>query len=264
MRRCCSTAPDTLVAGVREEIRRLLGEDGTVYLLGGQQALSAAVEQSLRDEGWTVIRVAGPSRVETALAVADLAGQLDGSPATAALARADAPADNPTAAWADSVTSGAWAASTGSPILLTPTAELHPAVATWLSAHPTTRPVVVGGTAAVSAAVQQEAGADVRVDGPNRFATASAIAGALWADEPAGYLVANGTDERGWAFALPAAGLAADLGRPMLLVERDRLPAETDATICQGTARAALTLVGGSSLIGPQVRGALDGPCPSG
>ena len=251
-----TAALDPRTAG---EIERLLGGSGTVTLLGGEPALSAAVADALEAGGYTVRRLFGPSRVETAVAIA--AAVAPGGTAAVALARADAPPGNPTAAWADAVTGGAWSAATGTPVLLTPSAELHPAVAGYLaSTNPADR-VLLGGEAALSAAVADGVGAHRRVSGANRYATAAAIATALFGQPHAGYLVTAGDHADGWAYALAAAGLAADTNQPLALVETGRLPTETRELTCAGGALAATTVIGDDTVVAPATRDALRQPC---
>lgn len=240
------------------EIDRVLGGTGTVTLLGGESALSAAVADALTAAGYTVVRLQGPSRVETAIAVARAAAPQ--SPATVALARADGPPDNPTAAWADAVTGGAWSAASGAPVLLTATAALHPAVAAYLEETAPARRVLLGGEAALSPAVAGAAGPHERIQGSNRYATAAAIAAVLWVEPAGGYLVTAGDHPEGWAYALAAAGLAADVTQPVLLVETARLPDETAASTCAAGAET-LTVIGGDTVVSPDVRAALSQPC---
>lgn len=67
--------PDTLDVRSAAEIGRVLPAGGTVFLLGGEAALTAAVADAVSALGYTVQRLAGASRVETAAAVA---ARLDG------------------------------------------------------------------------------------------------------------------------------------------------------------------------------------------
>lgn len=258
------TDPEELDAGTLAEVQRLLGDGDRVYLLGGEAALSAAVEQAVVDAGFTPFRLAGASRVETSLAIAGHARDIGGT-GRLVLARADGPAGNPTAAWADSVTAGAWAANEAVGVVLNPSDQLHPAVATRLEEN---KPQVflMGGEAALSAAVQAEVAARVpeviRVSGANRYATAVAIADQLWGDAASGtYLVTSGDATDGWAYGLAGAGLGAALDAPLLLVETNRLPAETDARLCATGTRADVQVLGGPDVVSDEVRAAMATPC---
>lgn len=245
------TTSGGLHADVAAEIDRLMPDGGTVYMLGGIDALTEAIEADLTDAGHATVRLAGPTRVETALAVADAAVRLFGEPDTVALARADV--------WADAITGGGWAAKTGQPVLVTQTDRLHPAVAEWLDARPDLTATALGGPTALSDDVVDQADA-VRVAGPNRYGTAVAIAG-TWPVEPAGFVIGNGDADLAWGYALIGAGLAADLDQPVLLVESDRLPGETDDATCGGGERAATTVVGPEALVAQSVRDQLESTC---
>ncbi|PPK97719.1 putative cell wall binding repeat protein [Kineococcus xinjiangensis] len=66
------TPPGSLAPEVAAEIRRVLADGGTVYLLGGTSALSAGVETAVRNLGVRVQRVQGADRYATAVEVAKL------------------------------------------------------------------------------------------------------------------------------------------------------------------------------------------------
>lgn len=65
---------DVLSTATEAEILRVLPIGGTVYLLGGESALSAAVEERLGAIGYVPVRLAGVNRFETAAVVADFLG----------------------------------------------------------------------------------------------------------------------------------------------------------------------------------------------
>ncbi len=247
------------------EIARVLPPGGTVYLLGGTVAIGQAVEDELRGDGYRTRRLAGASRVETSVAVADEFRRLHPDlEHFAGLARAAGPPDNATAGWADSVTGGA--VSVGLlPILVTPSDALHPAVAGWLSADAPSDTVLFGGTTALSAEVEAGVPNALRLAGAERTETAAIIARELWAQETTGlraYLVLNGFHSQGWAFGLAAAGLASDYGTPLLMVDDDGVPQAT-ADLASGGCEVDLLLVGSSEVISDDVEGRLDAldPC---
>lgn len=147
------------------------------------------------------------------------------------------------------------------PILLTQTDSLHPAVRTHLDRYRPETVVLLGGEAALSAAVAAEIPGVQRIAGPNRFATAVAVADELWTTTSGEYLVTSGTAVDGWAYGLAAAGLGGQTDRPLLLVETDRLPAEIDAALCATGTRAPVTVIGGLDVVSQQVRDAMTAPC---
>ncbi|WP_370327850.1 cell wall-binding repeat-containing protein [Euzebya sp.] len=256
------TGTDALPDVTRDEIGRVLDPGGTAYVLGGEAAVSGAVVSALEAEGVEVVRLAGPSRVETSVAVAEevrrLAATRGAAPTQVALARAGGPADNPTAAWADSVSSGAWTAAEAIPTVVTDTASVHPAVAAFLDEVAPDQTVLLGGTAALSAAVEADVPNPRRIAGASRAATAQAIATELIGIPASGrVLVAvDGFRADGWLFGLPAAGLAADLGGALALVS-EPMPPETSALACSPDDVDVL-LAGGLAVIPATTAAALD------
>jgi putative cell wall-binding protein len=150
------------------------------------------------------------------------------------------------------VTGGAWAARAGVPILITPSDSLHPAVAQALQAFAPSRTVLLGGTAALSAGVEQSVPRPRRVAGATRGDTAARIAAELWGGSPSRFVVIPGYHVDGWAYGLAAAGLAADNNAPVLIADGSGAPPQTLDTIRPPTCTQAtdLTLVGGPDVIG--------------
>lgn len=157
---------------VAAEIRRLGADE--VLLLGGTSAQSAAVQTGLEALGVRVERLAGRDRYETAVSIA-----------TEARARWSdggvAPSDDVILAsgttFPDALAAGPLAATTRSPILLTPPDRLAPVVATALDDFGATRVVAIGGTVALSERATSSTGRPVdRVAGMDRYATAVMVA----------------------------------------------------------------------------------------
>ena len=66
------TAPNNLDSRTANELLRAVPKNGTIYLLGGVEALSPAVHDAVAALGYSDIRrLAGPTRYETALAIYD-------------------------------------------------------------------------------------------------------------------------------------------------------------------------------------------------
>ena len=68
------TPSAALDGSVKAEIARALGKPGpfkTVYVLGGEQALSPSVYNSVKSLGYVVKRIAGPDRYATSVAIAE-------------------------------------------------------------------------------------------------------------------------------------------------------------------------------------------------
>jgi putative cell wall-binding protein len=134
-----------------------------VVVVGGENAVAPAVVSQLQTMGIAVRRLSGATRYETALAVADF------ERATVAPASASASGGlgftgdevflATGQAYADALAGGPLAANQGSPVVLTTSATLVPAVGTWLTAHKGGLSAVtaLGGVVAVSNAALQAA-----------------------------------------------------------------------------------------------------------
>lgn len=235
---------DTPLRGdVAAELRRVLGPrdcgDGDppdVFLAGGTAAIGTVVEAALVEEGYCVQRLGGATRIETAVMVADAVPQPS---ATVVLARSDD--------WADAASIGAWASATRSRVLVTPTEALAGPVADALTRMAPEDIVLVGGTAALSEAVE-DAAADIapvrRVAGAARDQTATAIAEEVWGDDASGsFAVGHGYAGTGWTFLFAGAPLAGSSGRPILLAD-DNGPTAASQAVLDTTDPESVVLLG--------------------
>ena len=224
-------------------------------LLGGEAALSAAVEAELVGDGLDVDRIAGESRYDTARLVAERLG------ATTAVVVEGRNA-NPFRGWPDAVAASSWAASTGRAILLVEADRLPDETADALGVM--TDVVVVGGTVAVSADVQSQvdaiAGDVERISGDTRYATSVAVVERSLADGNSLDVVwlATGT---GFADALTAGPAAALTSGVLLLIDGGN-PAGGAESLAFLEANAddvgSVFLVGGETAITPEVADAVD------
>ncbi len=226
------TPRDRLADQVRREILRI-GATQAV-LLGGETVLSPAVAQQLEALGLTVERIAGADRFATAAAIAERL------PSTTAWVVEGANTD-PARGWPDAVSAAAPAARAGDPVLLTTRDVLPTATLDALRDRGITDVVVVGGTAAVSAAVEQqlvgEGRSVVRLAGADRYTTSAAVAAR---DTTSRVVVATtGLD---WPDALAAAGAAAGWDALLVLVDGQDLD-RSGATLDLVEARAFDRLV---------------------
>jgi putative cell wall-binding protein len=196
-------SPGGVEEEVVKEIQRVLPKGGTVYLLGGQQALSGAVEATIREFGFTPRRVAGPDRMSTAVGVADEIG-----PAANAFI---------VNAWnfpdALSAGSAAGAASGGAHILLTNPDAVPGPTAAKLSGGGYQRRFVFGGPVVVHDATAAGLRANERIAGADRDGTSAAAANRFF-PKPAAAWVADGGDFVG---GIAGGAMAAKLGGPLLL-----------------------------------------------
>jgi putative cell wall-binding protein len=159
----------------------------------------------------------------------------------------------------DALTAAPLAGSLDGPILLVGD-RLGTAVAGEVGRLGASSAVIIGGVGAVNAVVQSELhhmGLDVRrIPGENRFDTTALIAREVGLPESGEVAVANG---RGFADALSVAAMAAAEGLPVLLTERDTLPADSAEALTALGAQQSLIL-GGTAAVSADVAGRLPDP----
>ena len=130
------TPSDSLHPATAAELTRVLAPGSTVYVLGGTAAITEATATAITFLGFEVERVAGPTRVETATAIADRLGVLR----TLLVANGQ---DFP-----DPLIAGAAAPSVDGAVLLVNGDAPHPATDAYLAARPDADVVAVGQPAA--------------------------------------------------------------------------------------------------------------------
>lgn len=189
-------------------------------------------------------RLAGPGRVTTAI---EVSRDSYNSATTVLLATGGV--------YADALAAAPLAVSLDAPVLLTEADGLNADTLSEITRLGATDVVLLGGEDALAAAVVDDlesAGLTVdRIGGDNRFGTAAMIANRLGVGQEV--LIAEGEradPDLGWQGALGASALGATHGVPLLLVNAERLPPETEALLTQDT---TVTLVGNDADVTPPV-----------
>lgn len=193
--------------------------------------------------GPAVIRLAGPDRYATAAVVASA------TPGTAAFVATGT-------AHPDAMAVAAVAATADSPVLLTMRDAVSEVTVGALVDLSPSSITVLGGTAAVSAAVVGDLadhGTVTRIAGPDRVATAAAISRTFLAPGVDTVVVATSGAPHD---ALVAGPLAARLGGPLLLVGPDAVPTATAEELERLGPRRILVL-GDEAAVGSEVEAAL-------
>lgn len=203
------TTGDRLHEPTAAEIDRVLADNGEVVLLGGTDALSGRVADDVRSRGHAVRRIAGATRVETAL---EIAGRL-GDPDEVLIADGFG--------FPDALAAGAAAADRDAAVLLTTPDEPAAALQGYLAGRPSTR-WAIGGPAA-RAFPRARA-----VTGRTRFETAEEVARTLF-DAPATAALARGGD---FPDALAGGAHAGAIGGPVLLSPADELHPAAGGVLC--------------------------------
>jgi hypothetical protein len=221
------TAGDALTPAVAAEIARALPPAGTVYLLGGDAALSPTIQSTLIADGYQVVRLGGADRYATALKVADALGD----PSTVMLASG--------VNFPDGLTGSVAAAHVHGALLLTDGATLPSAVAAYLTAHP-------GDVTAVGGPAAKAAPEATPIVGADRYATAALVASTFFAS-PTFVGITSGED---FADGLAAGSQLASVGGPLVLSGPSSLPASSTSYLQSiHTSAATIDIYGGTDML---------------
>ncbi|HUH08311.1 MAG TPA: cell wall-binding repeat-containing protein [Egibacteraceae bacterium] len=245
------------------EIQRL--SPGRALLLGGEAALSIQIEQDLDALGIaSVERLGGATRFGTAAAVAEQVAEAGVDPLHVYITEGSHPDES--RGWPDAVAVSGLSALKRRPILLVEADRLPSETAAALEDLDVSQATIVGGTAAVSSAVELAiAAAGVNVDrlpGDTRYETSfrTAVASIGAGAEPAELWLATGTN---WPDALSAGPAAAAAGGVLLLVSGTDLAASPLVEQWLSDHRPTqITLLGGTAAISAEVENALSALLP--
>lgn len=258
------TGSDGMLGETTEaELRRTLPTGSNVYLLGGSAALPTALEDRLVALGYVPARLAGADRVATSVAIAREVVRLHGSGgdrppfATVMIAAGQH--------WPDAVLSGQLGAWWGYPVLLTGPDRLPAAVVGLLAELAVERVLLIGGEAAVGAAVADDVrtllpdAVLTRLSGPTRVGTAVAIAGhhlaelaALGEPAPDAAVVVNARRDDAFAHILSATPVLGATAAIAVAVEGEDgsvVTGEVRRTVCGLGLRPIV--IGGRDLVAP-------------
>jgi putative cell wall-binding protein len=226
----------TLPTVTRNEISRVLGAHGTVYLIGSTSAIPASVETTLQSLGYNTDRIGGSDRYATAVAVANVLG----GRSTVFLATG--------INFPDALSAGPAAAHMSGIVLLTDGSSLPSITRSYLNAH-------IGTVYAVGGPAATADGGAIRVVGADRFSTAATVASTFFS-APLSLGVASGAT---FADAMSGGSYLARLGGPILLTYPTSVPASTSnylSAVRSGLATSSL--FGGSAAISVSVQTTID------
>lgn len=218
---------------VLAEIQRVLSPGGTVYVLGGDLALSPGIDSTLQALGYQVVRIAGADEFDTAVKIAS---QL-GNPSTIFEATG--------LDFADALSAVPAAIAAHGAILLADGPTQAPETAAYLAAHPGDTRYAIGGPLAAYGA---DPGA-IPVYGQDLYETSAAVATTFFLG--AGDLgVATGAS---FSDALAGGVFMASDGPVLLVAPSGPLPAATAAYMASRTQQpGGYVLIFGGPLAVPQ------------
>ncbi|NUP45713.1 MAG: hypothetical protein HOW97_00140 [Catenulispora sp.] len=236
------TESASLNGATKNEILRILPKGKTVYILGGNVAVSPTVESQLRNLGYNVQRFGGTDRYATAL---DIANRGMGAPHQVIVATG--------LNFPDALAAGPLAAGEGNAILLSNGKTLDPSTKAYIqaaqkkadgSADANFHINAVGGDA-----VKAVAGFKANpLWGADRYATAVAVAKQFATDMPVTQFgVATGMQ---FADALTGGAFMANAGQPLILTDPAGLsPADVPMLATMHNQISAISLFGGPAAI---------------
>ncbi|GAA2019308.1 hypothetical protein GCM10009839_14670 [Catenulispora yoronensis] len=251
-----TTNPDVL-----KEIQRVLpptsatvpAASSTVYILGGEKAISTGIENELTAKGYTVKRLAGADRYETALKIAK---DGMGDPSRLILARGDEGTNHN--GFADALAAGPYAANVfGGAVVLSNGSTMDPATKAYVTSklHVGAKNVGVVGGPAVAAIKTIPGSADLYSAsfGNDRYETAAMLADKFPHNVTVG--VATGLQ---FPDALTGGAYMASIGGPLLLSDPTAL---SDATAKKlgliYTTTPEVDIFGGEKAVTPAVANAI-------
>ncbi|MBW3578253.1 MAG: cell wall-binding repeat-containing protein [Actinobacteria bacterium] len=226
------TFPPELHGQAATEIRRVLGNDTnkTIYMLGGDEAITPAAQAQVAALGYQTVRIFGAERVATAAAIATqiekTTGPLEKLLITSAFR------------WPDAVVAGAAAAHLDNTAVLLSgytSTDKHEVTEAFINAHLNTGRYAIGGPAVNGYALQPEVYRSIF--GVGRVGTSAAVAEFFYeAPVNAGLARAGGTGtDQDPMFADALTGGVHIGGRqagPMLLTGTGELSAEAARNLC--------------------------------
>ncbi|MEZ0112378.1 hypothetical protein ABH920_006397 [Catenulispora sp. EB89] len=239
--------PHKLSPEVAKELTRILPPGATIYLLGGEKALSPQVAADVTALGFKVDRIGGTDRYATSVRIAQTIG---GTPGSVAIATGDN--------FPDALTAGAGVnGNRTSPqlgtgvVLLTHDGVMPAETKSYLAGiNPDVSKVYAVGGQGVTAVATGEPGWHGKVTdlaGRDRYATAAAVAGStMFQAGNGGPLVPGIATGQNWPDALSGGALTGRWNSPLLLADGPTLPAAELSWLKQ---HAPLTRTGPSALL---------------
>ncbi len=252
-----------LESSVNNEIIRVLDptKNATIYMLGGESALSGTVGNSLKkiSSKWHVQRLGGKDRYDTARIIANKTNSIRGSGPSKVMIT---PGNNFPDALSAAVPAGDDSIDTKRmPILLTKSNTLPGPTRDYLSANAAsiTSGYVIGGPAVISDSVVQSAaglaGPMQRLWGNDRYLTAKAVADHFYS-KPISVSFAAGLN---FPDALAGGPHSADRSSPLLLIKGSQIPQATlDYVNNKKSSLLGGYLYGGTSVIPNNVKTQLE------
>ena len=232
------TPSNALQESVEQEIDRL--QPKKIYILGGTGAVSENIKSTLEKKLYVqeVERVSGKDRYATAVEIAEEVGGFN--QAILASGNDSSP---------DALSIASYAAAKQIPILLTGQKSLSDYTKNYVETTNITQATLIGGTGAISDSIKsglENSGVNtLRISGKDRYLTSVEVAKTL-EFEYSNLFFANGDV---FIDALPGSSLAAAMGAPVILTQKEKLPESVSGYLDENKAAQSMYLLGGTGAI---------------
>ncbi|MGK7376442.1 SpoIID/LytB domain-containing protein [Planococcus sp. 1R117A] len=237
---------NSLPASVEQFINEKTEAGATIYILGGESAISPEIQDKLTQKGFKTIRLSGKDRTATSLAIAKEIG----SSSKVMIANGEEGSS-------DALSASAYAANKQIPIIIQRGTKLAEQTKTFLKDNASSSAIIIGGKGVVPETVETEL-MDMnikaeRISGSNRVETSIAINREL---PLTGNSIVIGNAYR-FVDALAGSVLAAKTGSPIVLLDPD--PAKLPAAFFESMpTKSEAFFLGGSGVISEDLKAAVN------
>jgi len=236
------TNSNSLTSDTLDELSRL--GVSTVYIVGGVNAVSLNVESTLSSLGYSVTRISGTDRYDTAQKVSDWIYDESTVSGAVIVSGEDFP---------DALSASCPAALVSYPLLFVKKDSIPQSTKDYLSrltSPSTVNIVITGGASVISENVAQSLntyGTVSRISGNDRYATAIQVAEQFSSSDR--LVISTGED---FPDALVGGVLAIYYGGPVILVKEDSIPSDAN-TYIQSRDWEGVHIIGGTNVISSSV-----------
>jgi putative cell wall-binding protein len=218
---------------IENELIRLKTKN--IIVIGGPGAVSADIVLYLRSKGYTVTRIGGKDRYETSIEIAKQLGDFNKIVVATG------------SSFPDALSIAPYAASQGTPILLTAAGKLPDSIKNYINSKNVNKTYVIGGTGVVADAVKNALPFVERIYGRNRYETNKAILEYFDSDfDYSSIYVATGDN---FPDALSGSALAAMTKSPIVLTNNSNVQMAKNFVSSKFDEISKVNFIGGEGVI---------------
>jgi len=206
-----------------------------LYLIGGFSVISKEQENSLINNGYTVKRIAGQDRYDTAIKIAE---ELGNSSEIIVATGND---------YADALSVAPIAAEKQMPIILVPKDNITSSIQNYISSHTITKAYIIGEQDIIGNNVSNKFSNTIRIFGVNKYSRNVAVLNKFWTEyDHTMFCFATGEN---FADALAGAVYAAKNNMAVVLVKKDLTNQTTNFLQAISSSLNNITVFGGETVV---------------